>query len=178
MCEHKFHSGISLAMLQIYMPLKPLRQTILRTGFFAAFLSLSTAWGPIDLVHEAKAQSQSQNQSQNQGASLPTFDPFESNTDIAGSASLRTISRAVSIEGQDLQDGAILDLAFYYNQIENNSRADRGFEKMEDVHLDIIAASGAGALVMTDLAITDLAITDLDRVALAVGAVVIADLAV
>jgi len=144
-------------MLQIYMPLKPLRQTILRTGFFAAFLSLSTAWGPIDLVHEAKAQSQSQNQSQNQGASLPdltpeqivedvtitfnnragtqeyaapTFDPFESNTDIAGSASLRTISRAVSIEGQDLQDGAILDLAFYYNQIENNSRADRGFEKI------------------------------------------------
>ncbi len=126
-----------------------------RAGLFSAILCLSAAWGPIELIPESQAQSaRAQNGAQSslpdlspeqivkdvkitfdnragtQEYSAPTFDPFESRSDIAGSANLRTVTQAVSIDGQNLQDGAILDLAFYYNQIGDNPHADRGFEKV------------------------------------------------
>jgi len=123
----------------------------MRTGVFSAILCLSAAWGAIDLTQEANAQDSRiqntrsslpdlapeqivedvkitfDNRAGTQEYAAPTFDPFESRSDIAGSASLRTVTHAVSIDGQDLQDGAILDLAFYYNQVSDNPHADRGF---------------------------------------------------
>jgi len=115
---------------------------LIRVTLFSAILCLSTAWGAIAVAQDSRASlpdlSPEQivqdvkitfdNRAGTQEYAAPTFDPFESRSDIAGSASLRTVTRAVSIDGQDLQDGAILDLAFYYNQIGDNPHADRGFE--------------------------------------------------
>ena len=45
----------------------------------------------------------------------PSFDPFENDTELAGTAQLRSVNNAITIDGQRLAGGAILDLSFYYN---------------------------------------------------------------
>ena len=45
----------------------------------------------------------------------PGFDPFEEDRHMAGSASLRSVGEATTIDGQPVRGGAVLDLAFYYN---------------------------------------------------------------
>ncbi len=116
-----------------------------RAGLFSAFLCLGVAWGSVSYAQDANnarallpeltpeqitqdVKITFDQRSGTQEYAAPTFDPFEDRAELAGSASLRTITQAVSIDGQALQDGAILDLAFFYNQIGDNPHADRGFE--------------------------------------------------
>ena len=116
-----------------------------RVGLFSAFLCLGVAWGAVSYAQDANNARAAlpeltpeqitqdvkitfDQRSGTQEYAAPTFDPFEDRADLAGSASLRTVTQAVSIDGQALQDGAILDLAFFYNQIGDTPHANRGFE--------------------------------------------------
>jgi len=132
---------------------------LIRASVASAILSLSATWGSAAFAqtssaYNAQYDSQIQNGARTALPSLtseriaqdvkiifdnrsgtqeyvaPTFDPFENLSDIAGTASLRTITQSVSIDGQNLQNGAILDLAFFYNQIGGSPHAGGGFEKV------------------------------------------------
>ena len=57
----------------------------------------------------------------------PGFDPFEKDPDMAGSASLRSVSGAIGIDGQAVHGGALLDMAFYYNSGSDDPYDTRGY---------------------------------------------------
>jgi len=59
----------------------------------------------------------------------PTFDPFEEDETMAGTANLRSVSNAVTIDGQPLRGGALLDLTFYYSSPTSDPYDVRGFEE-------------------------------------------------
>ena len=57
----------------------------------------------------------------------PSFDPFENDTELAGTAQLRSANNAITIDGQRLAGGAILDLSFYYNTESSDPYDNRGY---------------------------------------------------
>ena len=57
----------------------------------------------------------------------PSFDPFENDTELAGTAQLRSVNNAITIDGQRLAGGAILDLSFYYNTESSDPYDNRGY---------------------------------------------------
>ena len=59
----------------------------------------------------------------------PTFDPFEEDKTMAGTASLRSVSNAVAIDGQSVRGGALLDLTFYYSSPTSDPYDIRGYEE-------------------------------------------------
>lgn len=59
----------------------------------------------------------------------PTFDPFEDDRELAGTAQLRSVGQAVSINGQTVHGGAMLDLSFYYNSGSADPYDNRGYEE-------------------------------------------------
>ncbi|WP_026941231.1 hypothetical protein [Hellea balneolensis] len=58
----------------------------------------------------------------------PSFDPFEEDRSMAGTASLRSVSNATTIDGQSVRGGALLDMTFYYNSASNDPYDTRGYE--------------------------------------------------
>jgi len=58
----------------------------------------------------------------------PSFDPFEEDRTMAGTASLRSVSNATTIDGQSVRGGALLDMTFYYNSASNDPYDTRGFD--------------------------------------------------
>jgi len=58
----------------------------------------------------------------------PSFDPFEEDRSMAGTASLRSVSSATTIDGQSVRGGALLDMTFYYNSASNDPYDTRGYE--------------------------------------------------
>jgi len=58
----------------------------------------------------------------------PTFDPFEEDPELAASVNLRSVTDQVSIEGNPIAGGAILDMAFYYSSPSNDRYDVRGFD--------------------------------------------------
>lgn len=59
----------------------------------------------------------------------PSFDPFEEDRNMAGTASLRSVSNATTIDGQSIRGGALLDMTFYYNSASNDPYDTRGYEE-------------------------------------------------
>lgn len=59
----------------------------------------------------------------------PSFDPFEEDRSMAGTASLRSVSNATAIDGQSVRGGALLDMTFYYNSASNDPYDTRGYEE-------------------------------------------------
>jgi len=57
----------------------------------------------------------------------PSFDPFEDDHELAGSAQLRAGGQVIAIEGYELKGGAVLDLAFYYNSDSDDPYDNRGY---------------------------------------------------
>jgi len=57
----------------------------------------------------------------------PSFDPFEDDHALAGTAQLRSANKAVTIDGAPLRGGAILDLSFYYNSGSSDPYDNRGY---------------------------------------------------
>lgn len=57
----------------------------------------------------------------------PSFDPFEEDRSMAGTASLRSVSNATAIDGQTVRGGALLDMTFYYNSASNDPYDTRGY---------------------------------------------------
>jgi len=123
-------------------------KTLIRAGLFSAILALSASWSAISTAQISRAQTHAQlslpelapehiaqdvkiifdNRSGTQEYVAPTFDPFENLGDVAGTASLRTITQSTAINGQDLYDGAILDLSFFYNDSSGDPYAGGRFE--------------------------------------------------
>ena len=123
-------------------------KTLIRAGLFSAILALSASWSAISTAQISRVQTRAQlflpelaperiaqdvkiifdNRSGTQEYVAPTFDPFENLGDIAGTASLRTITQSTAINGQDLYDGAILDLSFFYRDSSGDPYASGGFE--------------------------------------------------
>ena len=58
----------------------------------------------------------------------PSFDPFEEDRTMAGTASLRSVSSATTIDGQSVRGGALLDMTFYYNSASNDPYDTRGYD--------------------------------------------------
>ena len=58
----------------------------------------------------------------------PSFDPFEEDPSLAGTASLRSVSQATTIDGKSVRGGALLDMTFYYNSASNDPYDTRGYE--------------------------------------------------
>jgi len=59
----------------------------------------------------------------------PSFDPFEDDRELAGSAQLRSASQTTTIDGHMVNSGAILDLSFYYNSNSADPYDNRGYEE-------------------------------------------------
>jgi len=59
----------------------------------------------------------------------PTFDPFEADPNLAGTASLRTGSSSISIDGAPVSGGAYLDLSMIYTSGSNDPFDIRGFDR-------------------------------------------------
>ena len=59
----------------------------------------------------------------------PSFDPFEDDHELAGTAQLRSVGQSVSIDGQTVHGGAMLDLTFYYNSGSADPYDNRGYEE-------------------------------------------------
>lgn len=57
----------------------------------------------------------------------PSFDPFEEDSSMAGSVSLRSVDSVTTIDGQHMRGGAVLDLGFYYNSSGSDPYDMRGF---------------------------------------------------
>ena len=55
------------------------------------------------------------------------FDPFEEDPSLAGSLRLRSADGAVTVDGQPLRDGALVELDFYYNSPSNDSYGGRNY---------------------------------------------------
>lgn len=58
----------------------------------------------------------------------PSFDPFEEDRSMAGTASLRSVTQATTIDGRSVRGGALLDMTFYYNSASNDPYDTRGYE--------------------------------------------------
>jgi len=58
---------------------------------------------------------------------LPSFDPFENDPTLAGTAQLRSANNTVTIDGHSVRGGAILDLTFYYNTNTSDPYDTRGY---------------------------------------------------
>jgi len=56
-----------------------------------------------------------------------SFDPFEDDHDLAGTASLRSAHNVVTIDGARVRGGAILDLGFYYTSGSSDPYDNRGY---------------------------------------------------
>ncbi|MEP1229555.1 MAG: hypothetical protein ABJG88_02650, partial [Litorimonas sp.] len=118
---------------------------------FLAILCLSSSWHGVSHAQERQASLTDLSPEQiaqdvkitfdrrigTQEYTAPTFDPFENRSDIAGLASLRSVTQTVSIDGQTLQDGAILDLAFFYTQTGDNTHDGIGIESAAFLSGDI-----------------------------------------
>jgi len=59
----------------------------------------------------------------------PSFDPFELDDSLAGSASLRSAGQAVSIDGQPISGGAFLDVSLFYTTGSNDPYDTRGTDR-------------------------------------------------
>ena len=59
----------------------------------------------------------------------PSFDPFEEDRNMAGTASLRSVSNMTAIDGKSVRGGALLDMTFYYNSASNDPYDTRGYEE-------------------------------------------------
>ena len=59
----------------------------------------------------------------------PSFDPFEEDRTMAGTANLRSVANATTIDGQSIRGGALLDMTFYYNSESNDPYDTRGYEE-------------------------------------------------
>ena len=55
------------------------------------------------------------------------FDPFEADPNLAGSLRLRSADGAVAINGQPLQNGALVDVDFYYNSPSDDPYGGRNY---------------------------------------------------
>jgi len=55
------------------------------------------------------------------------FDPFEDDPNLAGSLRLRSASGAVAIDGQPLQNGALVEIDFYYNSPSDDPYGGRNY---------------------------------------------------
>ena len=66
-------------------------------------------------------------QSGQQDYILPSFDPFEDDPTLAGTAQLRTANNTVTIDGHNIRGGAVLDLIFYYNTNSADPYENRGY---------------------------------------------------
>ena len=66
-------------------------------------------------------------QSGQQDYILPSFDPFEDDPTLAGTAQLRTANNTVTINGHNIRGGAVLDLTFYYNTNSPDPYDNRGY---------------------------------------------------
>lgn len=55
------------------------------------------------------------------------FDPFEEDPALAGSLRLRSAEGAVTIDGQPLRDGALVEIDFYYNSPSNDPFGGRNY---------------------------------------------------
>ena len=66
-------------------------------------------------------------QSGQQDYILPSFDPFEDDPTLAGTAQLRTANNTVTIDGHNIRGGAVLDLTFYYNTNSPDPYDNRGY---------------------------------------------------
>ena len=60
-----------------------------------------------------------------------SFDPFESDPELAGSVSLRSASQATTIDGDIVSGGAFLDIAAVYTADSPDSFDVRGFEQVD-----------------------------------------------
>ncbi|RKQ68827.1 hypothetical protein DES40_1601 [Litorimonas taeanensis] len=114
----------------------------IRAGLFSSALLFSTAFGTGTLAQESNSSLPNLSPSEiasdvtlevnrRTGAEeliAPTFDPFEEDRTLAGSVNLRAIDGPLtSIDGVSLQDGAILDVNFFYNSTSNDPYDIRGF---------------------------------------------------
>ena len=68
-----------------------------------------------------------------------SFDPFEAESDLAGSVSLRSASAATTIDGDIVSGGAFLDIAAVYTTNSPDDFDVRGFE-----HVDFMSGRPAG----------------------------------
>lgn len=59
----------------------------------------------------------------------PSFDPFELEESLAGSASLRSAGQAVTIDGRTVSGGAFLDVSLFYTTESNDVYDVRGTER-------------------------------------------------
>lgn len=59
----------------------------------------------------------------------PTFDPFEQDGSLAGTAALRTGPSAITLDGQSVSGGAFLDLKMIYTSLSDDPYDVRGFER-------------------------------------------------
>ena len=110
----------------------------IRAGLIASALLLTTALAspaiaetlpeisPRQIASDVKMQYNPQTGAREYIA--PSFDPFEEDRDMAGTASLRSVSQATTIDGRSVRGGALLDMTFYYNSASNDPYDTRGYE--------------------------------------------------
>ena len=111
----------------------------LRAGLLSTALLLTTALAspalaenlpeisPRQIAGDVKTQYNSETGAREYIA--PTFDPFEEDKTMAGTANLRSVSNAVTIDGQSVRGGALLDLTFYYSSPTSDPYDIRGYEE-------------------------------------------------
>jgi len=59
----------------------------------------------------------------------PSFDPFESDDGLAGTAALRTAGSAVTLDGRSVAGGAFLDVSMIYTSATSDPYDTRGIER-------------------------------------------------
>ena len=111
----------------------------IRTGLIASALLLTTALAsptsaetlpeisPKQIASDVKVQFNPQTGAREYIA--PSFDPFEEDPSMAGTASLRSVANAITIDGQSVRGGALLDMTFYYNSQSSDPYDTRGYEE-------------------------------------------------
>jgi len=110
----------------------------IRAGLIASALLLTTALAspamaetlpeisPHQIASDVKVQYHPQTGAREYVA--PSFDPFEEDRAMAGTASLRSVGHETTIDGQSVRGGALLDMTFYYNSASNDPYDTRGYE--------------------------------------------------
>lgn len=119
-----------------------IKKTNIRAALFTAFLATTTAMAAPSFAQDAGglpnispdqiARDVSLQYNQRTGEKefvAASFDPFEQDPGMAGSAALRSTTTAISIDGERLNGGAILDLGFYYNSASNDPYDIRGLDQ-------------------------------------------------
>ena len=111
----------------------------IRAGLFSAALLLTTALAspamaeslpeisPRQIAGDVKVQYNPDNGTREYIA--PTFDPFEEDETMAGTANLRSVGNAVTIDGNSVRGGALLDMTFYYSSPTSDPYDIRGYEE-------------------------------------------------